>query len=56
MIWVRTGTVTLTVAGRSHQVGPQMCARFPAGVPHRYENAGEVQVDMVMIVVVPPVS
>jgi len=56
MIWVRAGTVTLTVAGRSYQVGPQMCARFPAGVPHRYENAGQVHVEMVMIVVVPPVS
>jgi mannose-6-phosphate isomerase-like protein (cupin superfamily) len=46
--------VTLTVAGRRHEVGPQMCAKFPAGITHRYINEGDVPVDMVMIVVVPP--
>jgi transcriptional regulator with XRE-family HTH domain len=54
MIWVQHGTVTLTVAGRSYQVGSQMCASFPGGVPHRYANAGPDHVEMVMIVVVPP--
>ncbi len=54
MIWVQRGTVTLTIAGQGYQVGPQMCATFPGGVPHRYENSSEGRVDMVMIVVVPP--
>ena len=54
MIWVQHGTIRLTVAGRSYQVGPGMCARFPGGVPHRYENASPEPAEMVMIVVVPP--
>jgi transcriptional regulator with XRE-family HTH domain len=54
MIWVRAGTITLTVAGASYQVGPQMCATFPGGMPHRYVNAGPEPADMIMIVVVPP--
>lgn len=54
MIWVQHGTITLTVAGRSYLVGPGMCARFPGGAPHRYENASSEPAEMVMIVVVPP--
>jgi len=56
MIWVRAGTVTLTVAGRSYQVGPQMCARFPGGVTHRYVNESTEPVEMIMVVVVPPAA
>jgi len=56
MIWVQAGTVTVTVAGRAHQVGPQMCAKFPGGMPHRYVNAGTETVEMIMIVVVPPAA
>ncbi len=29
MIWVESGTMTLTVAGRGYQVGAGQCARFP---------------------------
>jgi transcriptional regulator with XRE-family HTH domain len=54
MIWVRAGTTTLTVAGRDYQVGPQMCARFPGGTPHRYRNQGPTTAEMIMVVVVPP--
>ena len=54
MIWVRTGTVTLTVAGRSYEVGPQMCARFSGGTTHRYVNGGDEPSEMIMVVVVPP--
>jgi mannose-6-phosphate isomerase-like protein (cupin superfamily) len=54
MIWVQRGIVTLTIAGQGYQVGPQMCATFPGGVPHRYENGGDGRADMIMIVVVPP--
>jgi transcriptional regulator with XRE-family HTH domain len=54
MVWVETGTVTLTVSGRSYQVGPGQCARFPGGLPHSYANDGTEPALMTMIVVVPP--
>jgi transcriptional regulator with XRE-family HTH domain len=54
MIWVQAGTVTLTVAGSRYRVGPQMCARFPGGLTHRYLNDGDEPVDMIMVVVIPP--
>jgi transcriptional regulator with XRE-family HTH domain len=54
MIWVEAGTVTLTVAGRSYQVGPGQCARFPGGLPHSYANEGTEPALMTMNVVVPP--
>jgi len=54
LAWVQAGTMTLTVAGRPYEVGPGMCVRFPAGVPHGYANHGIDPVDLTMIVVVPP--
>jgi len=54
MVWVQEGTLTLTVAGARHQVGPGECARFPAGLPHGYANEGTACVRLTMIVVVPP--
>lgn len=54
MAWVEAGTLTLTVAGERHQVGPGQCARFPAGRPHRYSNEGTAPVRFTMIVVIPP--
>jgi transcriptional regulator with XRE-family HTH domain len=56
MVWVREGTVTLTVAGRRYQVGPDMSAKFPGGTTHRYVNEGDVPVEMIMVVVVPPAA
>jgi transcriptional regulator with XRE-family HTH domain len=56
MIWVTAGTVTLTVAGRSYQVGPQKCARFSGDITHRYVNEGSETVEMIMVVVVPPAA
>ena len=56
MIWVQAGTVTLTVAGSRYEVGPQMCARFPGGIAHRYVNEGDEPVAMIMVVVVPPAA
>jgi len=56
MVWVREGVVTLTVAGRRHEVGPQMCAKFPGALTHRYVNEGDVPVEMIMIVVIPPTA
>jgi transcriptional regulator with XRE-family HTH domain len=54
MAWVESGTVTLTVAGRSYQVGPGQCARFPGGLPHSYANEGAGPALMTMIFLVPP--
>jgi transcriptional regulator with XRE-family HTH domain len=54
MIWIESGTVTLTVSGRSYRVGPGQCARFPGGLPHSYANEGTEPALMTMICVVPP--
>lgn len=54
LAWVEEGTLTLTVAGARHQVGPGQCARFPGSLPHSYANEGTVPVRLTMIVVVPP--
>jgi transcriptional regulator with XRE-family HTH domain len=54
VVWVTAGTLTLTVAGQRHRVGPNECARFSGGLPHKYANDGEVPVEMTMVVVIPP--
>lgn len=54
MIWVESGTVTLTVAGHSYPVGAGEAARFPGGLPHSYANDGTRHARMTMIAVVPP--
>jgi transcriptional regulator with XRE-family HTH domain len=54
MVWVESGTLTLTVAGERHAVSDGQSARFPAGRPHRYGNEGDQPVHFVMVVVVPP--
>jgi transcriptional regulator with XRE-family HTH domain len=54
MTWVESGTVTLTVAGRNHQVGPGQCARFPGSLPHSYANDGAEPTLITMVFVVPP--
>ncbi len=54
MAWVQEGTLTLTVAGERHALGPGQCARFPASRPHRYGNESQEPVRFTMVVVVPP--
>jgi transcriptional regulator with XRE-family HTH domain len=54
MIWVESGTVTLTVSGHGYQVGPGRCARFPGSLPHSYANEGTEPVLMTMVFLVPP--
>jgi transcriptional regulator with XRE-family HTH domain len=56
MVWVESGTLTLTVAGERHEVRSGQCARFPASRPHRYENAGDQLARLTMVVVIPPVQ
>ena len=45
---------TLTVAGAQHQVGPDVCARFSGGLPHKYANDGDTPAELTMVVVIPP--
>jgi len=54
LIWVESGTVTVTVAGESYQVGPGQSARFPGALQHRYSNTGTGPVSFLMVVVIPP--
>jgi transcriptional regulator with XRE-family HTH domain len=54
MAWVESGTVTLTVAGRRHEVAAPRCARFPGGLPHSYANEGTDPAVITMIVLIPP--
>ena len=54
LVWVESGTLTLTVAGRAYQVQAGDCARFPGSVPHAYRNEGAEPVSLTMVVVVPP--
>ena len=56
LIWVESGTISLTVAGRGYHVGPGQCARFPGGLPHSYLNDGAEPARMTMVVVVPPAA
>lgn len=54
MIWVERGTLTLTVAGQQHEIGPGQSARFPGELPHGYANTGSEPVLMTMVCVIPP--
>ena len=54
MVWVESGTLTLTVAAVRHEIAAGQCARFPASRPHRYENAGDQPARLTMVVVIPP--
>ena len=54
MIWVESGTVTLTVAGERHSVSRGQCARFPASRPHHYDNESDEPARLIMIVLIPP--
>jgi transcriptional regulator with XRE-family HTH domain len=54
LVSVETGTLTLTVGGEHHEVGPGQSARFPGGLPHSYANNGTTPVHMTMVVVIPP--
>lgn len=56
LAWVEAGTLSLTVAGTPHQVGPGECARFPGGLPHAYANEGNDTVVLTMITVIPPAA
>jgi quercetin dioxygenase-like cupin family protein len=52
---VTAGELTLTVDGEEHRVPAGSSASFEADVPHVYGNRGDVPMEMVMAVSVPPV-
>ena len=56
MIWVESGTITLTVAGHRYQVADGQCARFSGAEHHSYVNEGPGPAVMTMISLVPPAS
>jgi transcriptional regulator with XRE-family HTH domain len=56
MVWVESGTLTLTVAGREYEVEAPRCARFPSSLPHFYRNESGEPTVITMICVVPPAA
>ena len=54
MVWVESGTMTLTVAGERHTVSAGQSARFSGSRPHRYDNEGDQAARLTMVVVIPP--
>ncbi|MBV9448250.1 MAG: cupin domain-containing protein [Streptosporangiaceae bacterium] len=54
MVCVESGTLTVTVAGERHEIGPGRSARFAGGLPHRYNNTAGELVRFTMVVVIPP--
>jgi transcriptional regulator with XRE-family HTH domain len=55
LVHVTAGELTLTVDGTEYRVPTGASASFEADVPHWYGNQGEVPMEMVMAVSVPPV-
>ncbi|AVH60135.1 MULTISPECIES: XRE family transcriptional regulator [Streptomyces] len=55
LIHVTAGELTLTVDGVAYPVPAGASASFEANTPHTYGNDGDVPVEMVMTVSVPPV-
>ncbi|MDQ0989619.1 transcriptional regulator with XRE-family HTH domain [Streptomyces sp. V3I7] len=55
LVHVTAGELTLTVDGVAYQVPTGASASFEANTPHTYGNSGDVPMDMVMTVSVPPV-
>ena len=56
MVWVESGTITLTVAAHRYQLAAGQCARFSGGEHHSYTNEGAGPAQMTMIFVVPPAA
>ncbi|MEU5796611.1 MULTISPECIES: helix-turn-helix domain-containing protein [unclassified Streptomyces] len=56
LVHVTAGELTLTVDGEDHLVPTGASATFEANVPHVYANRGEIPMEMMMAVSVPPVQ
>src|SRR5207248_947193 len=50
LAWVEEGTLTLTVAGVRHQVGPGQCARIPGSLPHSHAHEWPGAVPLTLLV------
>ncbi|MEU3254601.1 XRE family transcriptional regulator [Streptomyces sp. NPDC006997] len=55
LVHVTAGELTLTVDGAEHRVPAGASASFEGDAPHTYANRGDVPMDMVLAVSVPPV-
>ncbi|WCN06194.1 helix-turn-helix domain-containing protein [Streptomyces sp. M92] len=55
LVHVTAGELTLTVDGVAHRVPAGASASFESDTPHTYGNEGDVPMEMVMAVSVPPV-
>ncbi|MET8956389.1 helix-turn-helix domain-containing protein [Streptomyces sp. NPDC004393] len=55
LVHVTAGRLTITVDGVDHDVPTGASASFEADTPHTYANDGDVPMEMVMAVSVPPV-
>ena len=56
LLAVLVGTLTLHVGGAEHQVAAGGAVLFDADRPHRYVNAHKRALDLVLVVVQPPVT
>lgn len=56
LLHVTAGELTLTVDGVQHRVPAGASVSFEANLPHTYGNTGDVPVEMMMAVSVPPVT
>lgn len=55
LVHVTAGELTLTVDGVAHRIPAGASASFEASTPHTYGNEGDVPMEMIMAVSVPPV-
>ncbi|MGW5633726.1 XRE family transcriptional regulator [Streptomyces sp. NPDC003832] len=55
LLHVTAGELTLTVDGEAHRVPAGASAYFEAGAAHTYGNDGDVPMELVLVVSVPPV-
>lgn len=55
LLHVTEGELTLTVDGAEHRIPAGASASFEANAPHTYGNTGQVPMQMIMAVSVPPV-
>jgi transcriptional regulator with XRE-family HTH domain len=53
MVTVLEGELTLTIYGKSHVIGKDDAVLFAADRPHRYANAGDLELRLVMVVAEP---
>lgn len=53
ILYVLRGAVSLQLAGRSEQLRAGDCAQFDASIPHRIEQLGKTEAEVLLVVVRP---